>query len=167
MNIHVTYGDITELKAIKEGLVSEHIVLMEMENEAVLIQENEGSAGFAEADSYTVLDQSGDIENGTYAVFNNIPVTEGGRGIFEERFMSRARRIEGTEGFGAIRVLRPLESEVYVILTFWKDEAAFKSWQNSDNYAVAHKNRGTEKGIDKKPEVFARPSFVTTYNKVN
>lgn len=167
MNIHVTYGDITELRAIKEGLVSEYIILMELENEAVLIQENEGSAGFGEADSYTVLDQSGDIDNGSYAVFNNIPVTEEGREIFEERFMSRARRIEGTEGFGAIRVLRPLESDVYVILTMWQNEDAFKAWQSSENYAVAHKNRGTEKGIDKKPEVFARPSFVTTYNKVN
>ena len=167
MNIHVTYGDIGELKAIKENLAEEHLVLMELGNEAVLIQENEGSAGFAEADSYTVLDRSGEIENGSFAVFNNIPVTEEGRSTFEERFMNRARKIEGNDGFGAIRVLRPLESDTYVILTIWQDEASFKAWQSSENYGVAHKNRGTEKGIDKKPNIFSRPSFVTTYKKVD
>ncbi len=167
MNIHVTYGDVTELKAIKESLATENLMLMELGNEAVLIQENEGSAGFAEADSYTVLDSSGEITGGNYAVFNNIPVTSEGREIFEARFMNRARKIEDTEGFGAIRVLRPLESDTYVILTMWKDEAAFKAWQTSENYETAHKKRGTDEGIDKKPNIFSRPSFVTTYQKVD
>ncbi|WP_432355457.1 antibiotic biosynthesis monooxygenase family protein [Sporosarcina sp. A2] len=167
MNIHVTYGDVLELKAIKESLATENLVLMELGNEAVLIQENEGSAGFAEADSYTVLDSSGEIITGNYAVFNNIPVTSDGREIFESRFMNRARKIEDTEGFGAIRVLRPLESDTYVILTLWQDEEAFKAWQASENYATAHKKRGTDEGIDKKPNIFSRPSFVTTYKKVD
>ena len=167
MNIHVTYGDITELKTIKENLDTEQLVLMELGNEAVLIQENDGIAGFEDADSYTVLDSSGQVNNGEYAVFNNIPVTKEGREMFEERFMNRARKIEDTEGFGAIRVLRPLESNTYVILTIWKDEAAFKAWQGSENYAIAHKNRGTQQGIDSKPNIFSRPSFVTTYQKVD
>ena len=151
MNIHVTYGDVTELKAIKESLTSEQLVLMELGNEAVLIQENDGTAGFAEADSYTVLDASGEIINGNYAVFNNIPVTTEGRELFEQRFMDRARQIEDT----------------YVILTKWEDEASFKAWQNSQAYANAHNKRGTDEGIDKKPNIFSRPSFVTTYQKVD
>ena len=166
MNIHVTYGDVNELKVIKESIGSDSLVLMELGNEAVLIQENEGTAGFAEADSYSALDSSGDLTNGEYAVFNNVPVTEEGRELFEQRFMNRARKIEDTEGFGAIRVLRPLESDTYVILTIWQDETAFKAWQNSQAYAQAHKKRGTDEGIDKKPNIFARPSFVTTYQKV-
>ncbi|MDW0111276.1 antibiotic biosynthesis monooxygenase family protein [Sporosarcina aquimarina] len=167
MNIHVTYGDLAELKAIKVNLASEKIVLMELGNEAVLIQENDGSAGFGEADSYTVLDASGEISNGGYAVFNNIPVTPEGREIFENRFMNRARQIEDNDGFGAIRVLRPLENDTYVILTIWEDETSFKAWQNSQSYENAHKKRGTDEGIDKKPNIFSRPSFVTTYKKVN
>ncbi|MGG0642977.1 antibiotic biosynthesis monooxygenase [Sporosarcina gallistercoris] len=167
MNIHVTYGDLTELRSIKESLTSEQLVLMELGNEAVLIQENDGSAGFAEADSYTVLDASGDIVNGNFAVFNNIPVTPEGRETFEQRFMGRARQIEDTDGFSAIRVLRPLESDTYVILTMWQDEASFKAWQTSQAYADAHKKRGTDEGIDKKPNIFSRPSFVTSYLKVD
>lgn len=167
MNIHVTYGDVSELKSIKDSLTTEHLVLMELGNEAALIQENDGSAGFAEADSYTVLDASGEIIDGNYAVFNNIPVTQEGREVFEQRFMGRARKIEDTEGFSAIRVLRPLESDTYVILTMWNDEASFKAWQNSQAYATAHQKRGTDEGIDKKPNIFSRPSFVTTYKKVD
>ncbi len=165
MNIHVTYGDPAALKAIQHGLGDERIVLMEQDNEAVLIEENDGSASFADADSYTVLDASGEIGDGSFAVFNNIPVTEEGRELFEQRFMGRARKIEDTEGFGAIRVLRPLENDTYVILTIWSGEPAFRSWQSSQAYEQAHQKRGTDDGIDKKPNIFSRPSFVTTYQK--
>lgn len=165
MNLHVTYGDPAALKAVLNGLADDGIIMMEQGNEAVLIQENEASASFADADSYTVLDTSGELADGAFAVFNNIPVTAEGQELFEERFMGRARKIEDTEGFGAIRVLRPLDSDTYVILTIWQDEHAFKNWQTSDAYAHAHKKRGTEDGIDKKPNIFARPSFVTTYCK--
>lgn len=116
-------------------------------------------------EAYEVLDQKGKLEDGAFAVFNNIPVTEEGRELFESRFQNRAGLVEKEPGFAAIRILRPLDSDTYVILTMWEDESAFTNWQSSQAYSHAHKKRGTSEGIDKRPNIFPRRSFVTTYSK--
>lgn len=112
---------------------------------------------------YDVIDASGDLASEGFFVLNNIPVTDEGRPVFEQRFLNRARAIEDEKGFLAIRVMRPMDSDTYVILTEWKDEADFKNWQSSQAYNKAHAKRGTDEGIDKRPSIFAGPSFVTTY----
>ncbi|MBU9673727.1 antibiotic biosynthesis monooxygenase [Planococcus sp. CP5-4] len=131
---------------------------------AVAINEQQGSADNQIA-AYEVLDQKGRLEDGAFAVFNNIPVTEEGRELFESRFQNRAGLVEKEPGFAAIRILRPLDSDTYVILTMWEDESAFTTWQSSQAYSHAHKKRGTSEGIDKRPNIFPRQSFVTTYSK--
>ena len=133
-------------------------------NDAAAITEQEVPAG-GQIEAYEVLDHKGQLEDGAYAVFNNIPVTEEGRDLFESRFKNRAGLVEKEPGFAAIRILRPLDSDTYVILTMWEDESAFTTWQSSQAYSHAHKKRGTSEGIDKRPNIFPRPSFVTTYSK--
>lgn len=114
--------------------------------------------------AYHILDTEGDLKGDTYAVANNIPVTEDGKEAFEQRFQNRARKIESETGFVAIRVCRPLDSDTYVILTLWETEKDFENWKQSQAYNHAHKQRGTEKGIDKqKPQIFPRSSYVETY----
>ncbi|MDN7241833.1 antibiotic biosynthesis monooxygenase [Planococcus sp. N028] len=133
--------------------------------ESVVLYESEGSAPAQGFEGYEVLDAVGDINDGYFAVFNNIPVTDEGRELFESRFKNRAGKVEQEPGFAAIRVLRPLNSDTYVILTLWKDEESFKDWQQSQAYGQAHAKRGTEEGIDKRPNIFSRPSFVKTYTR--
>lgn len=131
--------------------------------DAVILYETTGAALLQDVEAYQILDASGDINQGYFAVFNNIPVTEEGRERFEQRFKNRARKIEDEPGFEAIRVLRPTNSDTYVILTLWADEKSFRDWQESEAYGSAHAKRGTAEGIDKVPNIFPRPSFVTTY----
>lgn len=138
------------------------IYLVDGEESTVLF-ESEGSPAPQGFDAYEVLNAVGDINDGYYAVFNNIPVTDEGRELFESRFQNRAGKVEQEPGFAAIRVLRPLNSDTYIILTLWKDEKSFQDWQQSESYGQAHAKRGTAEGIDKKPNIFARPSFVKTY----
>ena len=145
------------------NLVNARLIFMTNGEEAVLLYETEGGPGLQDAEPYEVLDAKGDVNHGFYAVFNNIPVSEEGRELFESRFKNRAGKVEHELGFAAIRVLRPVSSDTYVILTLWKDEESFKAWQQSQAYSHAHAKRGTEEGIDKRPNIFPRPSFVTTY----
>lgn len=133
-------------------------------SDVAAVSEQEVPAG-DNIEAYEVLDQKGQLEDGSYAVFNNIPVAEEGRELFESRFQNRAGLVEKEPGFAAIRILRPLDSDTYVILTMWEDESAFTTWQSSQAYSHAHKKRGTSEGIDKRPNIFPRPSFVTTYSK--
>lgn len=131
--------------------------------ESTIVFEGEGGAAPQGFETYEVLNAVGDINDGYYAVFNNIPVTEEGRELFESRFKNRAGKVEGEPGFAAIRVLRPVGSDTYIILTLWKDEKSFTDWQQSESYGQAHAKRGTSEGIDKKPGIFPRPSYVKTY----
>ena len=133
--------------------------------ESTLLYESEGGTSPQCFEAFEVLNAVGDINNGFFAVFNNIPVTDEGREIFESRFQNRAGKVEGEPGFAAIRVLKPLNSDTYIILTMWKDEQSFKDWQGSESYGQAHAKRGTADGIDKRPNIFARPSFVKTYKR--
>ena len=138
--------------------------LMNNDEEVLVLHEGETTT-LENAVEYDVLDHSGDLPSGRFAVLNNIPVTDEGREIFEQRFNNRARLIEAEPGFVAIRVLRPVHSGTYVILTMWEDEEYFTKWQTSQAYGKAHAKRGTEEGVDQRPNIFSGPSFVTTYKK--
>ncbi|TYR78991.1 antibiotic biosynthesis monooxygenase [Priestia megaterium] len=168
MNVFITYGTDNYLRKIKEQYSVEQMYLLHKEEDqyALLHETNEESV-FNEGHDYEVLDASGAIENGEFAVLNNIPVTDEGRPLFEHRFSQRARLIEQEPGFAALRVLRPLGSDTYIILTVWKNEQAFKDWQSSKAYHEAHKKRGTADGIDQQPSIFPRPSYVTSYDLID
>ncbi len=76
-----------------------------------------------------------------YVVANRVPVTPEWRQQFEERFQHRAGQIDKQTGFVRMEILRPVsENAPYVVLTTWKDQAAFRSWVGSDDFKAAHQN---------------------------
>jgi len=154
-------GTEEDAQQIVDESMNETIIHLKNNEETLLLQEAE-DAEFECTESYEILDRTGDLQDG-FAVLNNVPVTEEGKELFEQRFRNRAGLIEEEPGFVAIRVLRPLNSDTYVILTVWENEESFTNWQQSQAYNKAHAKRGTDKGIDKRPNIFARPSFVTKY----
>lgn len=166
MKMFFTNGTYEYLKKIVEEHKDETLVLMQNENTHLLIHETEGESFFKEPRKYEVIDASGQITDVGFAAFNHIPVTDEGRPLFEYRFKNRDGLIEKEPGFIAIRVLRPLSSDTYIIFTLWENEAAFKNWQTSKSFEKAHPKKGTEKGSKKQPKVFPRPSFVTKYSIV-
>lgn len=165
MKLYKWSGHADQAVAILSSLPNTPLVFLMNGGEAVLLYESEGGTPLPYTEAYEILDASGKINDGYYAVFNNIPVAEEGRGLFEERFKNRAGLIEKEPGFAAIRVLRPVHSDTYVVLTLWEDEKSFTDWQQSKAYGAAHAKRGTAEGIDKQPNLFPRPSFVKTYIK--
>jgi heme oxygenase (mycobilin-producing) len=162
MKLYMTTGTFEFLKKIVKQHPDEKMILMH-EGDALLVHETEGETVFESPRSYEIVDQSGSLEKKGYAVFNNIPVSDEGRSLFEYRFKNRAGLIEEVPGFIAIRVLRPLDSDTYVIMTIWEDRKSFLGWQDSKQYQKAHEKRGTEEGIDAKKDIFPRKSYVTEY----
>ncbi|MGE6368917.1 antibiotic biosynthesis monooxygenase family protein [Planococcus kocurii] len=165
MKLYKWTGPQDQVEQIKADQPNVNMTQLQNEKEAVVLYEAGDGTTLRNAEAYEVLNAVGHIEDGGYAVFNNIPVTDEGRDLFESRFQNRAGMVEKEPGFAAIRVLRPLYSDTYTILTLWKDEKSFKDWQESQAYGHAHAKRGTKEGIDKRPNIFPRPSFVTTYTK--
>lgn len=163
MELHKWQGPRDEAVPIMAALSNARLIYLTNEDEAVLLQETEKGTHLPGASAYQIIDAAGDINKGFFAVFNNVPVSEDGRELFESRFQNRARLIEKEPGFQAIRILRPLSSDTYAILTLWDSEDSFKAWQESEAYGTAHAKRKTAEGIDQRPNIFPRPSYVTTY----
>lgn len=168
MNVYITNGTYAFMHALKNKYPQESMLLLQDNETTLLVHETEGNTFFNEPRKYETIDQSGDISEAAFFVFNNISVSDEGRPVFEYRFKNRAGLIEEEPGFLGIRVLRPVSHDTYIILTAWKSEMDFLKWQKSKAYEKAHEKRRTNKGIDQEqPEIFVRPSFVTKYHKVN
>ena len=76
-----------------------------------------------------------------YVVANRVPVLPDWHEEFEERFRARAGEIDKQEGFVSMQILRPADDDSpYIVLTTWKDKAAFESWVGSDDFRKAHAN---------------------------
>jgi len=76
-----------------------------------------------------------------YIVANRVPVAPSWCEQFEERFRTRAGQIDKQPGFVRMQVLRPADADSpYVILTTWRDKAAFEAWVGSEDFHLAHQH---------------------------
>src|SRR5699024_10003683 len=97
-----------------------------------------------------------------YIVMNNIPVTDDGQQIFEDRFKQQQDEVVSMPGFQAFRLLRPLEGNTYVVFTQWASEQDITNCKNSDQYKESHKVQAT-----KLPVYFAERPFITSYHMID
>jgi heme-degrading monooxygenase HmoA len=74
-------------------------------------------------------------------VANRIPVAKGYEEEFEKRFKGRAGLVDGMHGFIKNYVLRPIDSDYYVVQTYWESWEAFKAWTESEAFKKAHSSR--------------------------
>ncbi len=81
------------------------------------------------------------LVNNMIVVANRIPVAKGFEKAFEERFKSRARKVDSMPGFIRNEVLRPVESGYYVVLTYWENKDCFITWTESKEFKEAHKSK--------------------------
>ncbi|OAS83968.1 MULTISPECIES: antibiotic biosynthesis monooxygenase family protein [Metabacillus] len=161
MKLYITYGTVDYLAKLAKAHIDKNLRLMANTDTGVLFHETEQKSIFKEPKTYDVLDSTGKLSNGKYAVLNNIPVSYEGRPLFEKRFSDRARLIEKEPGFSAIRVLRPSKGDTYIILTLWENEHYFTAWQKSKSF-----DTGSIKSSVGIPQPFSHPHYVTKYTSV-
>jgi heme oxygenase (mycobilin-producing) len=163
MNIYITTGTFDYLKRIVEKYPDEAIVTMVNGDDALLLHETNGKTVFKEPRKYEVFDSSGEFTKTGFVVMNHIPVTDEGRPLFEHQFKNRPRMVDNEPGFIANRVLRPLSSNTYIILTVWDKEMSFENWKNSASFPLSHEKPTAEKGVSEQPQIFASKSYVRKY----
>jgi heme-degrading monooxygenase HmoA len=72
-------------------------------------------------------------------VTNRAFVAPGYAEEFEQRFRTRAQRIDGMPGFILFQMLRPMQPNApYMIITHWESRAHFQSWISSDPFRLGH-----------------------------
>jgi len=164
MNVYMTSGTYGFMKSLKEKHPSERILLMESGGEATLLHETVKDTVFQTPRKYEVIDSVGELADRGFIVCNNISVTDEGRPVFEYRFENREHEVEKARGFLALRVLRPINSNTYVILTQWTSSEAYTNWTDSPEFKKAHEQQMNEPGVNKEPHIFSSKPYITTYN---
>ncbi len=71
---------------------------------------------------------------------------------FEERFKNRKKLIEKQKGFIRIEILKPLDREDYLVMTYWENKQNFLNWVNSEEFKEAHRNSPPSEWFSKKNE---------------
>ena len=61
------------------------------------------------------------------------------------RFANRAGAVDGADGFEGFELMRPVDDrETWLVVTRWRDDAAFEAWVASP--AFGHGHRGSAEG---------------------
>lgn len=68
------------------------------------------------------------------------------------RFAARLGSVEGEDGFEGFELLRPTDGRsTWLVVTRWRDEAAYEAWLSSDAFAAAHARAGAADGERRGP----------------
>lgn len=163
MYIYLTSGTPDYMEKLLKKYEKENMFILYGADSTILLHETERKTVFATPRKFEVIDSVNPIEQRGFFVFNNIPVSDEGRPIFEQRFVSRSREIEKMPGFLAFRLLRPIKSEIYIVLTQWENKQSFDAWKQSNAFANAHSGSEVQPGV-KKQNIFNAASYVSTYS---
>ncbi|AZU61191.1 antibiotic biosynthesis monooxygenase family protein [Neobacillus mesonae] len=140
MNVYMTTGTFDFLKKIENKYPGE-MVMMVNQNGALLLHETAGKTVFSAPRRYEAIEAIGEIPNEGFAIMNNIPVTEEGRPLFEHQMKGKGVVLKNVSGLIALRVLRPLTSNTYIIMSVWENETDYEKWQSSPaNFLADHQN---------------------------
>jgi heme oxygenase (mycobilin-producing) len=78
---------------------------------------------------------------------NAIDVDAGSGDELARRFASRAGAVDTADGFEGFELLRPTDDRLtWLVMTRWRDEAAFAAWVSSPAFAHGHRGAGAPHG---------------------
>ncbi|PWA11783.1 antibiotic biosynthesis monooxygenase [Pueribacillus theae] len=162
MNFFITYGTHDFLKSIYEKYQNKYdIYLLDGGGSSILIVEKEGKSLFQSGKTYAIEKASGSFERATFAVINNVPVTQEHKDIFLYEAKIRAEMIEKQPGCLAVRVLKPIKSDSFIILSMWDSSGDYRRFENSPEFGLT---KPSTSGINVPQELFTGKAYVKTYS---
>ena len=158
MNVYITAGTLDFLQKIESKYPNERMLAMLNENGAILLHETSGQTVFNEPRRYEVLESYGDLNKEGFVVMNNISVTGEGRPLFEHQFKQLTENVVTAQGLTALRLLRPISSNPYIIMTVWENKALYQKWQGSNSTFDELKA-----GFDGQKKIFTSSPYINKY----
>jgi heme-degrading monooxygenase HmoA len=97
------------------------------------------------SDSLRIGPKGANGEDGRVTVIkiNAITVPAESGDELAQRFAARAGAVDGQDGFEGFELLRPTDDRTqWLVVTRWRDQAAFDGWVASPGFAHGHKGAG-------------------------
>ena len=80
----------------------------------------------------------------TVIKINAITVAPDSGDELARRFAARAGAVDGQEGFEGFELLKPTDDRTtWLVVTRWRDEAAFEAWASSSAFTRGHRPAGS------------------------
>jgi heme-degrading monooxygenase HmoA len=77
---------------------------------------------------------------------NAITVPQSGGEELARRFAERAGAVDNADGFEGFELLRPTDGRLtWLVVTRWRDKAAFEAWVTSPAFAHGHRGVSSER----------------------
>ena len=74
------------------------------------------------------------------------------------RFAARAGAVDAQDGFEGFELLKPTDDRTtWLVITRWRDEAAFEAWVSSPAFAHGHRSASARAGEEPSGEGPSRP----------
>lgn len=158
MNAFMTTGTYDFLKKLEEKHSEIPFYFMKNPNSTLAYYESNGKSIFAAGRTYEILIKKGNIKKKGYVVMNNIPVSDEGKPVFEDRFMKQQQNLDQMSGLQAFRLLKPLKGNTYIVFTQWATEGDYILWKESEHFQKSHGHQTA-----KPPAYFLDRPFITEY----
>lgn len=164
MYMYFTTGTRDFMEKLQARHADKGMILMHGGGQSLLLHETDGKkSAFQTPRRYEVVSSAGSLKEEGFFVYNNIPVTDEGRPIFEHRFSTDTGRIESQKGFTAYRLLRPLDSDTYIVMTEWEDAADYDRWKHSRDFKESPQSLDMNAFAGNTTHIFDSASYITTY----
>lgn len=83
----------------------------------------------------------------TVIKINAITVAADSGDELAKRFAARAGAVDGQDGFEGFELLQPTDDRTtWLVITRWRDEAAFDAWVSSPAFGAGHQSEGKAEG---------------------
>ena len=160
----MTNGTLDHLEKIAKKHPEINLYFMRNQTAAVAYYEGTDEPIFDQPRGYEIFVTKGTLHLDGYVVMQHIPVSDDGRPIFESEYKDHAKKIKAQSGVYALRVLRPLRGNTFVVLIQWENEARYQDWFKTD---MLNNTTGKKKKKKKKPKYRAGKPFSTKYTMVD
>jgi len=94
------------------------------------------------------------IASMTVVRINAITVPADSGDELARRFAARAGAVDNQDGFEGFELLKPTDGRTtWLVVTRWRDEAAFQAWMNSPAFGHGHRSAAERAGGEAPPPV--------------
>lgn len=163
MYAYMTTGTIDFMEKVRDKYKNEQMVMMHGGGHTLLLHETDKKKSvFQTPRRYEVVGALGALEEQGFFAMNNIPVSDEGKPIFEHQYKTLGEKLQAVPGFLAFRLLRPIGSDTYVLLTQWSEERMYKLWHESPAYKLANPEEFKDQG-GATLHIFTSAPYVATY----
>ncbi|MBO0993627.1 antibiotic biosynthesis monooxygenase family protein [Bacillus sp. SD088] len=135
MYMYITAGTYPYLKKLEEQHPTEKMMLMQNMRTTELWHETNKGSFFQSPRKYETMDAFGHFASEGFVACHYVSVRDENRPLFEYNFENKLTLIKQEEGIIAARILRPLSSEIYIIMTLWQTESFYVRWEKSSTFA--------------------------------